>query len=186
MLVYIDVLRNSPPCTLESTLNSEALIKCMFDEANNQRIMDFQFTVGLSAFESSLKWKKNFLSLANKNDLDIELNVCPFKDEPFEFAYLKNKGLPLSKNVPPNVSNKLYWLRILIYLDCIVYPSPFSTCIGYVSTYIVHALYVRCNQSLDACNYYICHDVIQLEMLCDISMGFQFSSSSFITSWSSR
>ena len=75
--------------------------------------------LGLSAFESSLKWKKNFRSPTNKrrrskhkNDLDIELNVCSFKDEPFEFAYLKNGGCPLSKNVSPTVSSKLYWSRI--------------------------------------------------------------------------
>ena len=63
---YIDVLRKIHTYTLESTLKLEALIKFMFDEANNQQIMDFQFTLRLIDFESSLYQKKSFLNFANK------------------------------------------------------------------------------------------------------------------------
>ena len=99
---------------------------------------------------------------------------------------MKNKGHPLSKNSSPTLSSKLYWSRISIYLDCVVYPSPFPTCLGHVSTYIVHAMYVWCNQSLDACNYYIFHDVIQIEIFFDRSMSFVCSSPSFRTCWIGR
>ena len=42
------------------------LVKKMLDEANNLQILDYDFTLGLGAYESYLKRKKSFLSPKNK------------------------------------------------------------------------------------------------------------------------
>jgi hypothetical protein len=65
------------------------LIKRMMDEANNRHILDFNFTLGLSDFESSLKRKKSSLNPTykrriNKRNkvLEIDLNVHSYEYEP--------------------------------------------------------------------------------------------------------
>ena len=146
---YMDVLKRSPPSTLANTLKLEALIKSMIDEANNQGIMDFDFTVGLSAYESSLKRKKSFLSPAKKRKrskpnrgLEIDLNVRPFEQEPFQFPYSNRRGRPRSNNASPIVSSKLDWLMILIFLGYVLYPSPFLLVLVVHPTYIVPIRYI--------------------------------------------
>jgi hypothetical protein len=77
----------------------------MLDEANNIHIMDYDFTLGLGAFESSLKRKKSFLNPKKKNKrrkhsdgLEIDLNVPAYEYEPFQFHYLNKRGCPRSNN----------------------------------------------------------------------------------------
>jgi hypothetical protein len=114
LLGYLDVLRNSPPATLTNTREMVDLIKRMLDEANNRHILDFNFTLGLSAFESSLKRKKSFLSPTNKRRrrkrnrvLEIDLNVHPSEYEPFQFESVNKRGCPRSNNASPIVPGKL-------------------------------------------------------------------------------
>jgi hypothetical protein len=49
------------------------LIKKMMDDANNTHIMDYDFTLGLGAFESSLKRKKSFLIHKKRNKEEIKV-----------------------------------------------------------------------------------------------------------------
>ena len=71
------------------------------DDANDIHIMDYDFTLGLDAYESHLKRKKSFLNPKNKNkirknnvSLYIYLNVPASKDEPFKFQHLNKNGRP--------------------------------------------------------------------------------------------
>jgi hypothetical protein len=84
---------------LNKTKQLIGLVKKMLDEANNLHIMDYDFTLGLGAFESSLKRKKSFLSPKKKNKrrkqsdrLEIDLNVPACEYEPFQFQYLNKRG----------------------------------------------------------------------------------------------
>ena len=43
------------------------------DDANNTHIMDYDFTLGLGAFESSLKRKKSFLIHKKRNKEEIKV-----------------------------------------------------------------------------------------------------------------
>jgi hypothetical protein len=45
----------------------------MLDDANNLHIMDYDFTLGLGAFESYLKRKKSFLSPKKKKKEENEV-----------------------------------------------------------------------------------------------------------------
>ena len=135
LLGYLDVLWNSPPATLTNTQEMVDLIKRMLDEANNRHILDFNFTLGLSAFESSLKRKKSFLNPTNKRRrrkrnrvLEIDLNVHPSEYEPFQFESVNKRGRPCSNNTSPIVPGKLDWMRRFICLGFFVYPSSFLTC----------------------------------------------------------
>ena len=56
------LIQNSPPVTLRKTEQMIGLVRKMLDEANNLHILDYDFTLGLGAYESSLKRKKIFLS----------------------------------------------------------------------------------------------------------------------------
>ena len=63
------------------------------------------FSLGLGAYESSLKRKKSFLSPKKKNKeikqnsgLDIDMNVHPFEYEPYQLQYLNKQGRPQSDN----------------------------------------------------------------------------------------
>jgi hypothetical protein len=102
---YLKLLLNSPPSSLNKTKQLVGLVKKMLDEANDLHIMDYDFTLGLGAFESSLKRKKSFLSPKKKNkrrkqsdDLEIDLNVPACDIEPFQFQYLNKRGRPRSNN----------------------------------------------------------------------------------------
>lgn len=57
------------------------------DDANDLHIMDYDFTLGLGAYESSLKRKKSFLSPIKKNkqsgSLEIDLGVLASEYELF-------------------------------------------------------------------------------------------------------
>lgn len=59
----------------------------MMDDANDLHIMDYDFTLGLGAYESSLKRKKSFLSPIKKNkqsgSLEIDLGVLASEYELF-------------------------------------------------------------------------------------------------------
>jgi hypothetical protein len=70
---YLDFLRNSPRATLRKTKQLIDLIKKMMDDANNLHIMDYDFTLGLGAFESSLKRKKSFLIPKKRNKEEIKV-----------------------------------------------------------------------------------------------------------------
>ena len=81
------------------------MVKKMLDESNNLHIMDFDYTVGLDALDSSLKRKKSFLRPTKKqrrekqnNGFKIDLNIHASKFEPFQFQYLKERGRPRAKN----------------------------------------------------------------------------------------
>ena len=81
------------------------LVIKMLDEANNLHIFDYYFTLGLGAYESSLKMKKRFLSPIQENkrrkqnsNLDIDLNVHPSEYEPYQFQYLNKRGRSQSNN----------------------------------------------------------------------------------------
>lgn len=57
--------------------------------------MDYDCTLGLGAYESSLKRKRSFLSTKKKNkrgkqsgSLEIDLNVPAFEYEPYQFQHL--------------------------------------------------------------------------------------------------
>ena len=89
---YLQLLQNSPPATLSKTKQLVGPVKKMLDEANNLQIMDYDFTLGLGALESSLKRKKSFLSPKKKrkrgkrsSELEIDLNVHPSEYEPYQF-----------------------------------------------------------------------------------------------------
>ena len=64
---YLDLFRNSPPSTVNKTKQLIDLAKKFVDDANDLHIMDYDFTLGLGAYESSLKRKKSFLRPKNKN-----------------------------------------------------------------------------------------------------------------------
>ena len=64
---YLKLLLNNPPSSLNKTEQLVGLVKKMLDEANDLHIMNYDFTFGLGAFESSLKRKNNFLSPKKKN-----------------------------------------------------------------------------------------------------------------------
>jgi len=102
---YLQLIQNSPPTTLSKTKQLTEMVKKMLDEANNLNIMDFDFTGGLDALDSSLKRKKSFLSPTKKkrrknqnNGLEIDLNIHASEFEPFQFQYLKERGCPRAKN----------------------------------------------------------------------------------------
>ena len=66
--------------------------------------MDFEFTVGVDALDTSLKRKKSFLRPKNKqrrqkqhNGMEIDLNVPALEEEPFQFHYLNKRGCPPTK-----------------------------------------------------------------------------------------
>lgn len=91
------------------------LAKKFVDDVNDLHIMDYDFTLGLGAYESSLKRKKSFLSPKNKNkrskknaSLDIDLNVPASEDEPFQFQHLNKRGRPRSNNSSSTVPSKFY------------------------------------------------------------------------------
>lgn len=70
----------------------------MLEEANNQHIIDFEFTVGLDALDSSLKRKKSVLSPTEKqrrkkqdSGMEVDLNVLAIEHEPFQFHYLNKR-----------------------------------------------------------------------------------------------
>ena len=76
----------------------------MLEEANKQHHMDFEFIVGVDAFDMSLKRKKSFLSPKNKqrrktqhNGMEIDLNVPALEEEPFKFHYPNKRGRPPAK-----------------------------------------------------------------------------------------
>ena len=118
---YVDMLQNNCPPTLSDAQKMVGLLKKLLEEANNQ-LMDFEFPLGPNASETSLKWKKSFLSPKNKrrrrqnSGMEIDLNVHPPEFEPFQFASLNRRGRPRSNNASPIVSSKLDWLNILLYL----------------------------------------------------------------------
>lgn len=102
---YIQLIQNNPPVTLSKTEQMIGLVKRMLDEASNLSLLDYDFTLGLGAYESSLKRKKSFLSPKKKNKgrkqnsgLDIDLNVHTLEYEPYQFRYLKKRGRTQSKN----------------------------------------------------------------------------------------
>ena len=102
---YLYILKDGPPATLRKTEQLVDLVKQRLDEDNNLHIMDFDFTLGLGDFESSLKTKKSFLIPKNKGKrikqtggFEIDLNVHASEYEPFEFRYLNKQGHPRSNN----------------------------------------------------------------------------------------
>ena len=113
---YLKLLLNNPPSTLRKTEQLVGLVKKMLDEANNLHIMDYDFTLELGAFESSLKRKKSFLSPKKKNKrrkqsvaLEIDLNVPPSENEPFHFQYLNKRGRPRSNNASSMVPGEFHY-----------------------------------------------------------------------------
>ena len=102
---YFQLIQNSPPVTLSKNEQMIGLVQKMLDEANNIQILDYDFSLGLGAYESSLKRKKSFLSPKKKNKerkqnsgLDIDMNVHPSEYEPYQFQYLNKRGRPQSHN----------------------------------------------------------------------------------------
>ena len=79
---YLQLIQNSPPTTLTKTKQLTDMVKKMLEEANKKHLMDFSFTVGVDALDTSLKRKKSFLSPKNKqrrnknhSGMEIYLNV---------------------------------------------------------------------------------------------------------------
>ena len=82
MFGYLNLLKNNHPSTLTKVEKFVGLVKKLLDKANNLHIMDFDFTIGLGAFRSSLKRKKSFLSPPKKgkrikkiSGLEFDLNI---------------------------------------------------------------------------------------------------------------
>lgn len=102
---YLKLIQNSPPVTLSKTKQMIGLVKKMLDEVNNLHILDYEFTLGLRAYESYLSKKKSFLSPKKKNKrrkqnsgFDIDLNVHPSEYEPCRLQYLNKRGRLRSNN----------------------------------------------------------------------------------------
>ena len=96
---FFELIQNSPPDTLRKTEQMIGLVRKMLDEENNLHILDYDFTLGLGAYESSLKRKKSSLIPKKKNkrrkqnsNLDIDLNMHPFEYKPYQFQYLNKRG----------------------------------------------------------------------------------------------
>ena len=64
---FFQLIQNSHPVTLRKTKQMIGLVRKMLDEANNLHILDYDFTLGLGAYESSFKRKKSFLGPKKKN-----------------------------------------------------------------------------------------------------------------------
>ena len=58
---YFQLIQNSPPITLSKNEQMIGLVQKMLDEANNLQILEYDFSLGLGAYESSLKRKTSFL-----------------------------------------------------------------------------------------------------------------------------
>ena len=92
---YLQLIQNIPPTTFTKTKQLTDMVKTILKEANKKHLMDFEFTVGVDAFDLSLKRKKSFLSPKNKqrinkqhNGKEIDLNFPALEEEPFQFHYL--------------------------------------------------------------------------------------------------
>ena len=92
---YFLLIQNSPPTTLTKTKQLTGMVKKMLEESNKKHLMDFEFTVGVDALDTSLKRKKSFLSPKNKHrrkkqhiGMEIDLNVPALEEEPFQIHYL--------------------------------------------------------------------------------------------------
>jgi hypothetical protein len=74
----------------------------MFDDANNLDIMDYDFTLGLGAFETSFKRKKRFIIPKEKNkrsNISDRLETDSSSEyEQFHFPHLNKRGRPHAKN----------------------------------------------------------------------------------------
>ena len=82
----------------------------MLDETNNLHITEFDFTLGLGAFESYLKRKKSFFSPKKKEKIikqtdgfEIDLNIHAYEYDPFQFQYLNKWGCPRYNNASSTV-----------------------------------------------------------------------------------
>jgi hypothetical protein len=99
---YLELLRNNPPATLSKTQQLIGLVKRMLDDANNLDIMDYDFTLGLGALETSLKRKKSFLIPKKKKKRSnksgrLETDSAS-ENEPFHFPHLNKWGRPRANN----------------------------------------------------------------------------------------
>jgi hypothetical protein len=99
---YLELLQNSPPTTLSNTQQLIGLVKRMLDDANNLDIMDYDFTLGLGALETSLKRKKRFFIPKKKNKRSnrsgrLEIDST-YENEPFHFPHLNKQGHPHVNN----------------------------------------------------------------------------------------
>ena len=70
---YFQLIQNSPPVTLSKNEQMIALVKKMLDEANKLQILDYDFSLGLGAYESSLKRKRVFLALKRKTNKENKI-----------------------------------------------------------------------------------------------------------------
>ena len=116
---YLDILKNSPLATLRNIEQLVDLVKKMLNEANNLHIMDYEFTLGFGAFESSLKRKKSFLSPKKKGKrikqtggFEIDLNIHTYEYDPFQFQYLNKQGRLCSNNASSRFSGQFHIVRI--------------------------------------------------------------------------
>ena len=87
------------PTSLSQKNQLIGLFDKLLEDANNLHIMDFDFTAGSNALDSSLKRKKSFLSPTKKQrrrkqntSLEIDLKVNAMEYEPFQFEYLNKRG----------------------------------------------------------------------------------------------
>jgi hypothetical protein len=86
------------------------------DDANNLDLMDYDFTLGLDASETSLKRKKRFLSPKNKNKRSnrsggLEIDYAS-EYEPFHFPHLNKWGHPHIDSASSIVSGE--FCRVMI------------------------------------------------------------------------
>ena len=89
----LELIKNNIPTSLSKKNQLIGLVDKLLEDANNLHIMDFDFTLGSNALDSSLKRKKKFLSPIKKQrrrkqntGLDIDLNVNASEYEPFQFS----------------------------------------------------------------------------------------------------
>ena len=64
---YFQLIQNITHVTLSKNEHMISLAKKMLDESNDIHKLDYEFTLGLGAYESSLKRKKSFPSPKKKN-----------------------------------------------------------------------------------------------------------------------
>ena len=87
------------------------------DDANDVYIMDYDFILGMGAYESSLKRKNFFLIPKRKGggeqsgSVEIDLNVLAYEYKQFQFHHLKKRAHPRSNNASSIVSGKFHKVK---------------------------------------------------------------------------